>query len=149
MNSANKKVAVIGGGVAGLLAAVHAAELGADVRLFEKMDRIGLKMGITGKGRCNLTNIAPIADFIGKTPGNGKFLYSAYERFSNTDLLALLADWGIETVVPQKPGRAGSAPHIHAASERDRRGAASFGTGGACCGERRTRRCRADRERHI
>ena len=88
MNSANKKVAVIGGGVAGLLAAVHAAELGADVRLFEKMDRIGLKMGITGKGRCNLTNIAPIADFIGKTPGNGKFLYSAYERFSNTDLLA-------------------------------------------------------------
>lgn len=104
MNSANKKVAVIGGGVAGLLAAVHAAELGADVRLFEKMDRIGLKMGITGKGRCNLTNIAPIADFIGKTPGNGKFLYSAYERFSNTDLLALLADWGIETVA-ERGGR--------------------------------------------
>ena len=104
MNSANKKVAVIGGGVAGLLAAVHAAELGADVRLFEKMDRIGLKMGITGKGRCNLTNIAPIADFIGKTPGNGKFLYSAYERFSKTALLALLPDWGIATVA-ERGGR--------------------------------------------
>lgn len=104
MNLENKRIAVIGAGVAGLLAAVHAAELGADVHLFEKMDRIGLKMGITGKGRCNLTNSAPIGEFIAKTPGNGKFLYSAYGRFSNTDLLALLRRWGMETVT-ERGGR--------------------------------------------
>lgn len=104
MNSENKKIAVIGAGVAGLLAAVHAAELGAEVHLFEKMDRIGLKMGITGKGRCNLTNSAPIGDFIAKTPGNGKFLYSAYGRFSNVDLLELLRSWGMETVT-ERGGR--------------------------------------------
>ncbi len=104
MHSSGKKVAVIGAGVAGLLAAVHAAELGAEVHLFEKMDRVGLKMGITGKGRCNLTNSAPISEFIAKTPGNGKFLYSAYRRFSNTDLLALLGDWGMETVT-ERGGR--------------------------------------------
>ena len=104
MNSENKTIAVIGAGVAGLLAAVHAAELGAEVYLFEKMDRVGLKMGITGKGRCNLTNSAPIEEFIGKTPGNGKFLYSAYRQFSNTDLLELLRRWGMETVA-ERGGR--------------------------------------------
>lgn len=104
MPSDNNVIAVVGAGVAGLLAAVHAAELGAKVHLFEKMDRIGLKMGITGKGRCNLTNSAPIADFIGKTPGNGKFLYSAYRNFSNADLLDLLHSWGMETVT-ERGGR--------------------------------------------
>ena len=97
MRSTNKKIAVIGGGVAGLLAAIHAAELGASVDLFEKMDRVGLKMGITGKGRCNLTNSAPMEEFIQKTPGNGKFLYSAYGKFTNTDLLSLFASWGLVT----------------------------------------------------
>lgn len=97
MHSTNKRIAVIGGGVAGLLAAIHAAELGASVDLFEKMDRVGLKMGITGKGRCNLTNSAPMEEFIQKTPGNGKFLYSAYGKFSNTDLLAFFASWGLVT----------------------------------------------------
>lgn len=97
MHSTNKKIAVIGGGVAGLLAAIHAAELGASVDLFEKMDRVGLKMGITGKGRCNLTNSAPMEEFIQKTPGNGKFLYSAYGKFTNTDLLSLFASWGLVT----------------------------------------------------
>ncbi len=104
MNSINKTIAVIGGGAAGLLAAVTAAEAGAHVLLFEKMDRVGLKMGITGKGRCNLTNAAPIADFIGKTPGNGKFLFSAYKKFSNEDLLSLLHSWGLETIV-ERGGR--------------------------------------------
>lgn len=69
MSSTGKKVAIIGGGVAGLLAAVTAADHGAKVLLFEKMDKVGLKMGITGKGRCNLTNNAPIMDFIAMTPG--------------------------------------------------------------------------------
>ena len=64
MSSTGKKVAIIGGGVAGLLAAVTAADHGAEVLLFEKMDKVGLKMGITGKGRCNLTNNALISGLI-------------------------------------------------------------------------------------
>ena len=103
MRSTNN-VVVIGAGVAGLMAAIRAAECGARVTLLEKMDRVGLKMGITGKGRCNLTNAAPIADFIEKTPGNGRFLYSAYQKFSNQDLLALLGSWGLETIV-ERGGR--------------------------------------------
>ena len=54
MSSGNKTICIIGGGVAGLLAAVTAADEGASVKLFEKMSKVGLKMGITGKGRCNL-----------------------------------------------------------------------------------------------
>lgn len=61
-------------------------------------------MGITGKGRCNLTNAAPITDFIGSTPGNGKFLYSVYQRFTNEDLLECLHSWGLETKV-ERGGR--------------------------------------------
>lgn len=104
MSSTGRKVAVIGGGVAGLMAAVTAAHEGASVSLFEKMPKVGLKMGITGKGRCNLTNSAPIMDFIAKTPGNGKFLYSAYEKFDNEDLLSLFHSWGLATKV-ERGGR--------------------------------------------
>ena len=104
MRSTNKKIAVIGGGVAGLLASVTAADEGAEVFLFEKMDKVGLKMGITGKGRCNITNAAPISDFIAKTPGNGNFLFSAYKQFSNEDLLNLFHGWGLETKV-ERGGR--------------------------------------------
>lgn len=104
MSFAGKKIAVIGAGVAGLMAAVTAAHEGAEVSLFEKMPKVGLKMGITGKGRCNLTNSAPIMDFIAKTPGNGKFLYSAYEKFNNEDLLDLLHSWGLATKV-ERGGR--------------------------------------------
>ena len=103
MSSTGKKVAIIGG-VAGLLAAVTAADHGAKVLLFEKMDKVGLKMGITGKGRCNLTNNAPIMDFIAMTPGNGRFLFSAYKRFNNMDLLSLFHTWGLETKV-ERGGR--------------------------------------------
>lgn len=90
--------------MAGLLAAVTAADHGAKVLLFEKMDKVGLKMGITGKGRCNLTNNAPIMDFIAMTPGNGRFLFSAYKRFNNMDLLSLFHTWGLETKV-ERGGR--------------------------------------------
>ena len=61
-------------------------------------------MGITGKGRCNLTNNAPIMDFIAMTPGNGRFLFSAYKRFNNMDLLSLFHTWGLETKV-ERGGR--------------------------------------------
>lgn len=94
-----KCVVVIGGGAAGLMAAVIAGREGAKVTLLEKMNYVGKKMGITGKGRCNITNACDMSDFIKNTPGNGKFLYGAYERFTNEDLLQLLHDAGLETKV--------------------------------------------------
>lgn len=99
-----KRVVVIGGGVAGLMAAVIAGREGAKVTLLEKMNYVGKKMGITGKGRCNITNACDMSDFIKNTPGNGKFLYGAYERFTNEDLLQLLHDAGLETKV-ERGGR--------------------------------------------
>ena len=99
-----KQIVVIGGGAAGLMAAVIAGREGARVILLEKMNMVGKKMGITGKGRCNITNSADISDFIKNTPGNGKFLYGAYERFSNVDLLALLHECGLKTKV-ERGGR--------------------------------------------
>lgn len=99
-----KRVVIIGGGAAGLMAAVIAGREGAQVILLEKMNYLGKKMGITGKGRCNVTNAAPMSEFIKNTPGNGKFLYGAYERFSNQDLLQLLNEAGLETKV-ERGGR--------------------------------------------
>lgn len=99
-----KRVVIIGGGAAGLMAAVIAGREGARVTLLEKMNYLGKKMGITGKGRCNVTNAAPMSEFIKNTPGNGKFLYGAYERFSNQDLLQLLNEAGLETKV-ERGGR--------------------------------------------
>ena len=99
-----KQIVVIGGGAAGLMAAVIAGREGARVILLEKMNMVGKKMGITGKGRCNITNSADMAEFIKNTPGNGKFLYGAYERFSNEDLLELLHSWGLKTKV-ERGGR--------------------------------------------
>lgn len=99
-----KRVVVIGGGAAGLMAAVIAGREGAKVMLLEKMNYVGKKMGITGKGRCNITNACDMSDFIKNTPGNGKFLYGAYERFTNEDLLQLLHDAGLETKV-ERGGR--------------------------------------------
>lgn len=99
-----KCVVIIGGGAAGLMAAIIAGREGAQVTLLEKMNYLGKKMGITGKGRCNVTNAAPMSEFIKNTPGNGKFLYGAYERFSNQDLLQLLNEAGLETKV-ERGGR--------------------------------------------
>lgn len=99
-----KRVVVIGGGAAGLMAAVIAGREGAKVTILEKMNYVGKKMGITGKGRCNITNACDMSDFIKNTPGNGKFLYGAYERFTNEDLLQLLHDAGLETKV-ERGGR--------------------------------------------
>ena len=87
-----------------MMAAVIAGREGARVILLEKMNMVGKKMGITGKGRCNITNNADMVEFIKNTPGNGKFLYSAYERFSNEDLLELLHSWGLKTKV-ERGGR--------------------------------------------
>ncbi len=91
------KIAVIGGGPAGLMAASSAAEMGANVRLFEKNHYLGKKLGITGKGRCNITNSADMSEFISNIPVNGKFMHSAFYAFSNADMIDLLARYGVET----------------------------------------------------
>ena len=91
-------VAVVGAGAAGLIAASRAAELGAKVLLIEKMKTTGRKLAITGKGRCNITNIAPISEFIKHVYPNGRFLKTAFANFYNNDIVNLLNKNGVETV---------------------------------------------------
>lgn len=100
----SKKVVVVGGGPAGIMAAGKAAELGNDVTLVEKNDRLGKKILISGKGRCNITNSTDVEGLIENVPGNGNFLYSAFYTFSNTDLLDFLHGYGLETKV-ERGGR--------------------------------------------
>ncbi|NLL05068.1 MAG: NAD(P)/FAD-dependent oxidoreductase [Clostridiaceae bacterium] len=100
----SKKVVVIGGGPAGILAAGKASELGKDVVLVEKNDRLGKKILISGKGRCNITNNTDIEGLLENIPGNGNFLYSAFYTFSNTDIIELLHRYGLETKV-ERGGR--------------------------------------------
>ena len=82
----NNKVIVIGGGAAGLFAAISAAENGAEVLLFEKNDRCGKKLRITGKGRCNVTNDCSTEEFLQNVPSNPRFLYSALNTLSTQDV---------------------------------------------------------------
>jgi hypothetical protein len=91
-------VIVIGGGASGLMAAGRAAELGAQVLLLEKMGRVGIKLALTGKGRCNLTNSGELQDFIESYRHNGKFLYNVFSRFFNEDLIAFFKARGLSTV---------------------------------------------------
>lgn len=100
----SKRVIVIGGGPAGIMAAGKAAESGAQVLLLEKNDRLGKKILISGKGRCNITNSTDIDGLIENTPGNGSFLYSAFYTFSNADLIEFLNGYGLETKV-ERGGR--------------------------------------------
>ncbi len=95
---------VIGAGAAGLMAAAKAAEKGKNVLLLEKNDRVGKKLLISGKGRCNITNSTDIEGLIANIPGNGHFLYSAFYTFSNEDMIALLNSEGLETKV-ERGGR--------------------------------------------
>ena len=90
-----RRVAVIGGGAAGMLAAVFAAESGDTVTVFEKNAKIGRKLYITGKGRCNLTNNCDVRTVIANTPTNGRFLYSALSRFSPADTMAFFERNGL------------------------------------------------------
>jgi predicted Rossmann fold flavoprotein len=96
-----RRVIVVGAGAAGLMAAGQAAETGAETLLLEKMDRPGRKLRIAGKGRCNLTNVAPVSNFIAHFGPNGRFLRQAFHQFSNSDLVAFFEELGIRTVTEQ------------------------------------------------
>ena len=97
-------VLVIGGGAAGLLAGIAAAQNGAQTVILEKMRRPGKKILITGKGRCNITNNCDLQEIIKNIPGNGCFLNSALRRFTNQDIVQLLEDNGLPTKV-ERGGR--------------------------------------------
>lgn len=93
------KVIVIGGGAAGMLAAVSAARLSHSVVLLEKNEKLGKKIYITGKGRCNFTNVCDTGEFMQNVMSNSRFLYSAFHAFSNYDALDLFEELGMPTKV--------------------------------------------------
>ncbi|MGE4558977.1 MAG: NAD(P)/FAD-dependent oxidoreductase [Desulfobulbus sp.] len=95
---------VVGGGPAGLMAAGQAALAGAEVVVVEKMGRPGRKLCITGKGRCNLTNVAPLPEFLGHFGATGPFLRQAFHRFFTRELLEFFTDLGLATVT-ERGGR--------------------------------------------
>ena len=90
------KVIVIGGGPAGMMAAITSAENGNKVTILEKMQNLGRKLLITGKGRCNITSSLPIEEFIQNTPGNGQFLYSCFKNYTNQDIIQFLKKQGLD-----------------------------------------------------
>jgi hypothetical protein len=99
-----RRVIVVGGGPAGLMAAGQAAALGAETLLLEKMNRPGRKLRITGQGRCNLTNTAPLREFIRAFNPAGQFLRQAFYRFFNDELLDFFGALGVRTVT-ERGGR--------------------------------------------
>ena len=90
-------VIVIGGGPAGMMSAITAAKENNNVIILEKMNSCGRKLLITGKGRCNITSSLSMDDFIKNTPGNGKFLYSCFQNFTNGDIIQMLKNNGVKT----------------------------------------------------
>ncbi len=110
-----KKIVVIGAGAAGLMAAGEAAECGAEVILLEKMKKSGRKICISGKGRCNITNSAPVSDFINHFGENGRFLRQPFSRFFAPELTSFFADKGLPVTL-ERGGRyfptSGKAPDI-------------------------------------
>lgn len=94
-----EKICIVGAGPAGIIAAGIAGSRGKDVTLIEKNERIGKKLFITGKGRCNITNNAPIEDFFDNVMKNRNFLYSSFYSFTNRDIVNLLESYGLKTKV--------------------------------------------------
>ena len=100
----DKTVAVIGGGPAGMIAAGRLKDRVEKVILIEKNPMLGKKLRITGKGRCNITNIADIEDIMANIPTNSRFLYSALYSFTNDDVIELMHSLGVKTKV-ERGGR--------------------------------------------
>ena len=89
-------VVVIGGGPSGMMAAYSSAKLKNNVTIIEKMNQLGRKLLITGKGRCNITSSLDMDDFIKNIPGNGRFLYSAFQNFTNKDIINIMEEEGLK-----------------------------------------------------
>lgn len=89
------RIAVIGGGSAGMMAAISASQNQNEVYLLEKNSKLGKKLLITGKGRCNITSSLDIHEFIANIPGNGSFLYSAFNNYTNQDIIEFLKKNGV------------------------------------------------------
>lgn len=98
------KVLIIGGGAAGMMAAAFAAKNGNRVEVFEKNEKLGKKLFITGKGRCNITNAADLEDFFSAVTSNPKFLYSAFYSFTNEQVISFFEELGVRTKV-ERGGR--------------------------------------------
>ena len=91
----NKTVLVIGGGAAGMMAAICAARKGAAVTLLESNERLGKKVNITGKGRCNVTNASACDELLAHVPRNARFLYSAFSRWDGHDTMTFFEELGV------------------------------------------------------
>ncbi len=96
MSNDKIKLCVIGGGPAGMMCAGKAAESGCEVTLFEKMERVGRKLAITGKGRCNVTNNCTLNEFIENVPTNPRFMYGAYSSFTSQDTMDFFEEQGVK-----------------------------------------------------
>ena len=94
-----RKVVIVGGGAAGMLASIFAARDGCEVHVYEQNNRLGRKLFITGKGRCNITNACDIEEMFASVVSNPKFLYSSLYGYSNTDIIHLLEELGVATKV--------------------------------------------------
>lgn len=90
------KTIIVGGGPAGILAAISASKAGNTVTLIEKNKSLGKKLLITGKGRCNITSSLDMSKFINNIPGNGRFLFSSFKNFTNQDIINLLEENGLK-----------------------------------------------------
>ena len=90
------KTIVVGGGPSGMMAAITASTNGDTVILLEKGKTLGKKLLMTGKGRCNITSSLPMNEFINNIPGNGKFLFSCFQEFTNQDIIDLLEKHGLD-----------------------------------------------------
>lgn len=98
------KIAVAGGGAAGMIAAIFAARAGNEVSLYEKNEKLGKKLFITGKGRCNLTNAADMEDLFAAVVSNPKFLYSSFYSFTNEQTVSFFEELGLKTKI-ERGGR--------------------------------------------
>ena len=93
------RVIVIGGGASGMMAVIAAKKNGNDVTLLEKNEKLGKKLFITGKGRCNLTNASDINSHMNNLMSNPKFMYSAFNAFDSDDIISLIEESGVKTKV--------------------------------------------------
>ena len=93
--SNQRNIIVIGGGAAGMIAAIAAAKEGCAVSLYEKNEKLGKKIFITGKGRCNVTNAGDMDELFGAVITNKKFMFSSFYGFTNEDMMQFLEDAGL------------------------------------------------------